>query len=316
MFKAVFMDFVFENKEAIRLEGCEFEIYPPLLTAEEKIQAAQEAEVLLVRDQFGDISEKVMDGCPDLKLIVTRSAGYDHIDLDAARARGIVVCNIPDYGAHMIAEHAFGLMLAVGRNICRGNTRYRQEKRFNDTGLAGIELFGKTLGVVGTGRIGRHSIRLGQGFGMKVLAYDVVEQDSLASELAFTYLPLNELLASSDFITLHVPLVDSTRHLINADRLAQVKPGAILINTSRGPVVDTVALKEALVSGRLRGAGLDVLEEERSTYHDFGAANVVVTPHLGWYTEEARDRILEIALKNVRAWMAGQPMNRVDTVEG
>lgn len=316
MIKAVFMDFVFEDKEAIRLEGCEFEIYPPLLTAEEKIEAAREAEVLLVRDQFGDISPKVMDGCPNLKLIVTRSSGYDHIDLDAARQRGIVVCNIPDYGAHMIAEHAFGLMLAVARNVCRGNDRYRQEKRFDDTGLAGVELYEKTLGVIGTGRIGRHSLRLGPAFGMKVVAYDVVEQDSLAEALDFTYLPLNELLATSDFITLHVPLVDSTRHLINADRLAQVKPGAILVNTSRGPVVDTAALQEALASGRLRGAGLDVLEEERSSYHDFGEANVVVTPHVGWYTEEARDRLMAISLKNVRSWMEGQPVNRVDMVEG
>jgi len=108
-----------------------------------------------------------------------------------------------------------------------------------------------------------------------------------------------------------VPLIEETRHLIDAEALAGVKPGAILVNTSRGGVVDTQALKEALASGQLRGAGLDVLEEERTAYHDFGQANVVVTPHLGWYTEEARDRILEIALRNVRAWMAGNPVHRV-----
>jgi D-lactate dehydrogenase len=211
----------------------------------------------------------------------------------------------------MIAEHAFGLMLAVARNVCKGDRRYRQVKRFDDTGLGGVELFEKTLGVIGTGRIGRHSLRLGKGFGMKVAASDIVPNEGLAVELGFDYLPLNDLLASADFITIHVPLLASTHHLINADALARVKPGAILVNTSRGPLVDTAALKEALASGRLRGAGLDVLEDERTVYHDFGEANVVITPHLGWYTEEARDRIMQLTLENVRRWMAGDPINRV-----
>ena len=311
MKKVTFLDFVFENRDSIYLEGCEFAVYPPATTADEIISATQQADILLMRDQFGQVTATVMDACPNLKLIVTRSAGYDHIDLPAARARGIAVCNVPDYGAHMIAEHAFGLMLAVARNICRGNERYRRVKRFDDTGLGGVELFNKTLGVIGTGRIGRHSIRIGKGFGMNVVAFDVAPNANLAAEMQFDYLPLDELLARSDFITLHVPLLDSTTHLINADMLARVKPGAILVNMSRGPVVDTSALKQALASGRLRGAGLDVLEDERTVYHDFGEANVVITPHLGWYTEEARDRILQITLDNVRAWLAGTPINRV-----
>ena len=309
--KIAFVDFVFEEREAIQLEGCEFEIHPPLRSAEELIAAAQDAEVLLMRDQFGQVTAEVLDACPRLKLIVTRSAGYDHIDLEAAQARGVVVCNVPDYGAHMIAEHAFGLMLAVARNICRGHERYQRQQRFDDTGLGGVELYGKTLGVIGTGRIGRHSIRIGAGFGMAVLAYDVVTDDALAAEMGFQYRPLDEVLANADFLTLHVPLIEETRHLIDAEALAGVKPGAILVNTSRGGVVDTQALKDALASGRLRGAGLDVLEDERTAYHDFGQANVVVTPHLGWYTEEARDRILEISLRNVRAWMVGNPVHRV-----
>jgi len=309
--KVAFVDFVFEDRQAIRLEGCNFDIYPPLRTAEEIIAAAKDAQVLMVRDQFGRVTAEVINGCPNLRLIVTRTAGYDHIDLDAAKARGVVVCNVPDYGAHMIAEHAFGLMLAVARNICRGNERYQQMKHFDDTGLAGVELYGKTLGVIGTGRIGRLSVWIGKGFGMNVVAYDVIQDESLAAEMGFSYLPMNEVLTISDFITIHVPLLESTRHLINADVLAHVKPGAILVNTSRGPVVDTVALKDALASGRLRGAGLDVLEDERTVYHDFGDANVVVTPHLGWYTEEARDRILQISLENIKAWMEDAPINRV-----
>jgi D-lactate dehydrogenase len=309
--KLAFVDFVFEEREAIRLEGFDIEIHPPLRTAEELIAAAHEADVLLMRDQFGKVTAEVLDTCPQLKLIVTRSAGHDHIDLEAARARSVVVCNVPDYGAHMIAEHAFGLMLAVARNVCRGHERYKRLRRFDDTGLGGVELYGKTLGVIGTGRIGRHSIRIASGFGMVVVAYDVVPDEGLAAEMGFQYRPLDEVLARADFITVHVPLVEGTRHLIDANALAGTKPGAILVNTSRGGVVDTAALKEALSSGRLRGAGLDVLEDERTAYHDFGEANVVVTPHLGWYTEEARDRILQISLQNVRAWMAGNPIHRV-----
>lgn len=311
MYKVTFLDFVFENKEAIHLADCEFEIFPPAITATEIIHTTQQADILLMRDQFGKMTAEVMDACPKLKLIVTRSAGYEHIDLEAAKRRGIVVCHVPNYGAHMIAEHAFGLMLAVARNICRGHQRYGQIKRFDDTGLGGVELYQKTLGVIGTGRIGRHSCRIGKGFGMQVVAFDVVRNEDLAVELGFRYLPLNELLAISDFITIHVPLLESSRHLINAETLAQVKPSAILVNTSRGPLVDTAALKAALASGRLRGAGLDVLEDERTVYHDFGEANVVITPHLGWYTEEARDRIMQITLENVRMWLAGEPINRV-----
>jgi D-lactate dehydrogenase len=309
--KAAFVDFVFEDRDAIQVAGCEFEIHPPLRTSEELMAAAREVKVLLMRDQFGQVTAHVLDGCPQLRLIVTRSTGYDHIDLEAAKARQIVVCNVPDYGAHMIAEHAFGLMLAVARNICRGNHRYRQVRRFDDTGLGGLELWGKILGVIGTGRIGRHSIRIGNGFGMKILAHDVEQDERLAVEMGFRYLPLRKVLGLADFITVHVPLLETTRHLIDGTALSGIKPGAILVNTSRGQVVDTAALKDALASGRLRGAGLDVLEDERDVYHDFGDANVVITPHLGWYTEEARDRITQAALDNVRAWMAGAPINRV-----
>jgi lactate dehydrogenase-like 2-hydroxyacid dehydrogenase len=146
---------------------------------------------------------------------------------------------------------------------------------------------------------------------MSVLAYDVVCDETLAAELGFSYHPLEEVLAAADMISIHVPLLPATRHLIDARALSHLKPGAILVNTSRGAIVDTAALKEALAAGKLRGAGLDVLEDERTVYTDFGDLNVVVTPHLGWYTEEARDRILQVALDDVRAWLQGRPINRV-----
>jgi D-lactate dehydrogenase len=246
-----------------------------------------------------------------LKLIVTRSVGYDHIDLDEAKRRGIPVCHIPDYGAHMIAEQAFGLLLAVARNVVRGNERYKLEHRFSDQGLQGIELFGKTLGVIGTGRIGIHCVRIAKGFGMRVVAHDVYQNEAAARDLDFTYLSLEELLAESDFISLNVALTENTHHLINADRLAQMKKGTILVNTARGAVLDTQALIDALRSGQLGGAGLDVLEDERDVYHDFGGLNVVVTPHLGWYTDGAVARILKITFEILTAFKLGEQIYQV-----
>ena len=309
--RVAFTDVIFEKREAIHLDGCEFSLHGPLRTADEIVAAAAEADVLCMRDQFGWVTRELLERLPNLKLIVTRSAGYDHIDLAEAARRGISVCNVPDYGAHMIAELAFGLLLTVARNIVQGHERYRHERRFSDEGLRGVELRAKTLGVIGTGRIGLHSICIANGFGMRVVAHDVVENVPAARDLGFAYARLEEVLAESDAISLHVRLNETTHHLIDAGRLAQMKPGAILVNTSRGAVVDTQALIAALRSGHLSGAGLDVLEDEREMYHDFSGLNVVVTPHLGWYTDGAVDRILAIALEDIAAFMRGEPMNRV-----
>jgi D-lactate dehydrogenase len=193
----------------------------------------------------------------------------------------------------------------------RGNERYKIEHRFSDQGLQGIELFGKTLGVIGTGRIGMHCVRIAKGFGMRVIAYDVYQNESAEQDLVFTYLPLEELLAESDFVSLNVALTENTHHFINADRLAQMKKGAILVNTARGAVVDTQALIDALRSGQLGGAGLDVLEDERDVYHDFGSLNVVVTPHLGWYTDGAVARILKITFEILTAFKHGEEIYQV-----
>lgn len=309
--KVAFTDFVFENREDIRLEDFEFDIYPPLRKGDEIVAAAAGADVLCMRDQFGQVTQEVFEQLPDLKLVVTRSVGYDHIDLEGAKQRGIPVCHIPDYGAHMIAEHAFALMLAVARNIVRGDQRYKQEQRWSDQGLQGFELRDKTLGVIGTGRIGLHCMRIAAGFGMQMIAYDVVQNDAAARELGFTYTSLDELLEKSDFISLNVALTENTQHLINAERLAKMKKGAFLVNTSRGAIVDTDALIASLRSGYLAGAGLDVLEDERDTYHDFGDLNVVVTPHLGWYTDGAVSRILNITFDILMSYTRGNLIHRV-----
>jgi D-lactate dehydrogenase len=309
--KVAFIDFVFEKRQDIKLEGCEFSIHPPLRTAGEIVTAASDADVLCMRDQFGQVTPEVLERLPDLKLIVTRSVGYDHIDLAAAGRRGIAVSNVPDYGAHMIAEQAFGLLLAVARNIVWGHNRYERDRTFSDRGLQGIELHGKVLGVIGTGRIGLHSIRLAKGFGMRVIAHDVYENAAAAEELCFNYRSLEDVLAKSHAVSIHVSLSEATHHLMNTERLAQMKQGAILINTSRGAVVDTAALIDALRSEHLGGAGLDVLEDERDCYHDFSGLNVVVTPHLGWYTDGAVSRILRISLENIAAFQRGELANRL-----
>ncbi len=309
--RVAFTDFVFEDRDALRLAGCEFSLHPPLRTAAEIVAAAAGADVLCMRDQFGRLTPEVLAQLPRLRLIVTRSAGYDHIDLAEAARRGIVVCNVPDYGAHMIAELTFGLLLAVARHIVRGDERYRRERRFSDEGLRGLELRGKTLGVIGAGRIGRQVIGIAQGFGMRVLAHDTVEDEAAARALGFTYAPLPAVLGDSDAVSLHVRLSPATHHLMDAERLTAMKPGAILINTSRGAVVDTPALMAALRAGHLAGAGLDVLEDERATYHDFTGLNVVVTPHLGWYTDGAVTRIVGLALDAIAAFRRGEPINRV-----
>jgi D-lactate dehydrogenase len=211
----------------------------------------------------------------------------------------------------MIAEQAFALLLGLARNVVKGNQRYQDEHLFSDKDLQGIELYGKTLGVVGTGRIGLHCIRIAKGFGMRVIAHDVYENESAAHELGFTYLPFEDLLAQSDFVSLNCSLNDSTHHLINVESLAQMKKGAILVNTARGAVVDTQALVESLRSGHLGGAGLDVLEDERDTYHDFSDLNVVVTPHLGWYTDGAVARILKVTFEILSAFKRGEVINGV-----
>jgi D-lactate dehydrogenase len=211
----------------------------------------------------------------------------------------------------MIAEQAFALLLSLARNVVKGNKRYQDEHLFSDKGLQGIELYGKTLGVVGTGRIGLHCIRIAKGFSIQVIAHDVYENESAAQELGFTYQLFEEVLSRSDFLSLNVSLNENTQHLINTESLALMKPGAILVNTARGAVVDTQALVEALRSGQLGGAGLDVLEDERDTYHDFSGLNVVVTPHLGWYTDGAVARILQITFEILTSFKRGEVINRL-----
>ena len=204
---------------------------------------------------------------PGLRLIVTRSAGFDHIALEEASGRNVTVCNVPSYGENTVAEHSFALLLALSRRLRESLAAY-SAKRFSYQALRGFDLMGKTFGIVGTGRIGLHAARIARGFQMEVLAYDVKTQPLVAATLDFEYVSFEELLKRSDVVSLYIPLQPETRHLINRETLAQCKPGVILINTARGGLVDTDALIEGLESGQVGGAGLDVLEDERALQQD------------------------------------------------
>src|SRR5688572_17954613 len=199
---------------------------------------------------------------PNLRFVATRSSGYDHIDLVACRRHGIVGCSVPSYGENTVAEHTFALILALTRRRREVATAERKG-RFSFEELRGFDLHGKTLGVVGTGRIGLHVIRLARAFGMEVVAFDSHPSDVIASLLGYTYTSFDEVLRRSHVLSLHVPLTPATIHLLDREAFAKCREGVIVINTARGGVIDTAALLEALDSGQVGGAGLDVLEDER-----------------------------------------------------
>jgi D-lactate dehydrogenase len=281
---------------------------------------------------YSKIDEQIIREIPNLKLITTRSTGFDHIDLETCKKKGIIICNVPSYGENTVAEHTFALILSLSRNMCKACIR-RFEQDFSIEGLEGFDLKGKTIGVIGTGQIGLHVIRIAKGFDMNVVAYDVHQNKLLSEVLGFEYATLEDLLARSDVITLHVPYMKATHHLMNKDTFKLVKRGAILINTARGSIVDTEALIDALDKKILSGAGLDVFEgeelikEEKQLLYDpknlevltslvkdhilLSKDNVVFTPHIAFYSKEALERILETTVENIAAFVSGKPQNMV-----
>jgi D-lactate dehydrogenase len=281
---------------------------------------------------YSRVSAEILGALPALRLIATRSTGFDHINLEACRKRGIAVANVPSYGENTVAEHTFALILMLSRKVHKSYAQV-QAGRVELAMLTGFDLQGKTIGVIGAGRIGLHVIRIARGFGMQVLACDIRRDPFLADLLRFEYVPLERLLAESDIVTLHCPLTPQTRHLVGQAEFARMRQGALLVNTARGGLVDTDALVEALETGKLAGAGLDVLEgeelirEEKQLLHEpqdverlrtavrnqvlLRREDVVFTPHNAFNSHEALVRILDTTLENLAAYRAGQPINRV-----
>lgn len=278
------------------------------------------------------VTKEILELLPNLKFIATRSTGYDHIEVEECKKRGISISNVPSYGESTVAEHTFALILSLSRNIHKAYVRTTKTD-FTLEGLQGFDLKGKTIGVVGAGHIGLHVIRMAKGFGMNVLVYDIRKDPFLEEVLMFSYVSFEDLLKNSDIITLHLPYNEKTHHLINKNNIKLIKRGALLINTARGGLVDTDALAEALDEGILGGAGLDVLEgeelikEERQLLSkDFPAEklktllknhillhreNVVITPHIAFNSREAIQRILEMSSDNIIGYLEGKPRNLI-----
>ena len=258
-------------------------------------------------------TRNVLTACPRLKLLSVWGTGVDHVDLAAAAELGITVANTPGYGAPYVSEHALALAMAVSRRIVENDRRIRE-----GGWTAGFidELYNKTLGVVGAGAIGRRMIQLGQGIGMKVIAWTSNPTAQRAAEYGVPFVPLEELLTRSDVVSLHVALTPQTVGFIGREQLALMKYNAILVNVARGAVVDEKALLETLQAGKIAGAGLDVFETEPLPHgHPFAELdNVVLSPHVGGMAYNGTMRGLEMSIENLEAFAAGSPVNVVNAV--
>ena len=273
---------------------------------------------------YSDCSEKILKQLPRLKMIATRSTGADHIDTEFCRKKNIVVASVPHYGENTVAEHTFALILSLSRRIIECVERVRQGG-FSPVGLTGFDLKDKTIGVVGVGSIGQYVARIAKGFDMKVLGVARTPDPALPKKLGFKYVNLEEAARQSDILTLHLPLTKETFHLINREMVKKMKPGITLINTSRGPIIESEALLWGLEEKIIAGAGLDVLEEEESLdepgklfdpylskddLSELVAAhllrekpNVVITPHNAFNTKEAIARIVKTTAENIQSFL-------------
>lgn len=280
------------------------------------------------------LSGDVLMHFPKAKFVATRSTGFDHVDLEIAKKQGIKVSYVPGYGDNTVAEFAFGLILNLTRKLYQSIDQMKENGSFALGGLRGVDIKGKNLGVVGTGRIGREVIKIAKGFGMEILAFDAFPNEEASKSLGFKYVSFEELLQNSDIITLHCPFNEQTRHLINKNNIAKIKKGAFLVNTARGGIVETDALLYAIEKEILAGVALDVLEEEGDTKDELNLLlgshpkelelktmlqnhmlvrmpNVLVTPHNAFNTHEALMRILKTTLENIKAYQEGKDSNLV-----
>lgn len=276
------------------------------------------------------VTKEIIAKLPKLKMIATMSTGFDHIDLKATKKRGIMVCNVPTYGENTVAEHAMALMLGLTRKLFTSAETVKNGL-YDFHGLRGVDIKGKTLGVIGTGHIGQQIIKMAHGFEMNIVASDAHPNPDIAKKLKFTYLDLPKLLKTADIVTLHAPLTKQTYHLINKKNIFTMKPGSYLVNTARGALIEPAALLEALEKKHLAGAGLDVLEDE-NLIQDFEEIirgnhsrlemrtslinkmiiehpNTIVTPHNAFNSTEALKRIADTTIGNIRAFLSGKPTN-------
>lgn len=282
---------------------------------DEVAQRIGDAEIVLTNKS--PITEDILNTCPNIKLVCVLATGYNVVDCEATKKRGIPVCNVPDYGTAAVAQFTFALLLDLCHKVAHHAQTVRDGKWCESPDFCywetpQMELAGKTLGIIGFGRIGRAVGRIANAFGMNVIAYNrsqCEEGKSIGS-----YVNLDELLKSSDIISLHCPLTAENTGMINAQNIAKMKDGAILINTARGPLIDESALAAALESGKLRGAACDVISAEPMAENNplKTAPNCIVTPHMAWAPIESRKRIQECTDRSIQAFLAGSPINTVN----
>lgn len=289
--------------------------YPRTQGKDEIITRIADSEIVLLNKV--PIDADILDACPSIKLICCLSTGYNVVDIHAARARNIPVCNVPAYSTAAVSQFTFALLLELCHRIGHHDKTVHDGKwaacpDFCYWDTPQMELAGKTIGIIGFGRIGQAVGRIAKAMSMNVLAYSRTQR--LEGEEIAKYVDLDTLLAQSDIVSLHCPLFPETQNLINADTITKMKDGAILLNTARGQVIDETAVADALNSGKLRGAAMDVVSEEpiSPTNPLLSAPNCIITPHMAWAPMETRQRILDVTVENIQSFLSGGSKNVVN----
>ncbi|MBQ9112937.1 MAG: D-2-hydroxyacid dehydrogenase [Clostridia bacterium] len=285
--------------------------------ADKLIETIGDAEVVFLNKS--PLTREVIEACPNIKYISVIATGYNTVDVKAAAERGILVSNVPSYGTGAIAQHAIALLMEITNHIAYNDAEVRKGRQGEQAGdwcfwdYPCIELENKTMGIIGLGRIGQYVARAAVAFGMKVIAFDKFESDEMKG-IGVEYVDLDTLYANADVISLHCPLFEDTKGMINKDSIAKMKNGVILINNSRGALVDEQALADALVSGKVYAAGLDAMDPEPPSLDNplFKAPNCFITPHISWAALECRQRLVRYAIDNFEAFLAGKPTNIVN----
>ncbi len=276
--------------------------------AEEIIPRIGDAQVVLTNKT--PLSAQVFDACPQIRYVGVLATGYNVVAVDAARAHGVVVTNVPAYGTQAVAQYVFALLLELCHHVGHHNAavqqgRWTKGRDFCFWDYPLMELAGKTLGIIGYGRIGQATAQIARAFGMKVLACSAHGGEGLVT--------LDEVLCQSDVISLHCPLTKENTGMINRDAIARMKDGVLIINTARGPLIDEAALRDALLSGKVQGAALDVVSAEpiRTDNPLLGLDNCLITPHIAWAPKESRQRLMDVAVENLKAFLKGAPVHNV-----
>lgn len=282
---------------------------------------------------YSPVNADIISQLPNLRFVTTRSTGFDHIDVDFCKSKGIVVSNVPEYGSHTVAEHTFALILALTRKIHQSINQAKQ-LNFDHKEIKGMDIFGKNLGIIGLGKIGIEVLKIAKGFGMNVFVYTRTQDPQLAAQYGFTYLDIDSLLTQSDIVTLHLPYSQATHHILNSQNIQKMKKGSYLINTARGGLVETEAILSGLQSHILAGVGMDVLEEEKELSEEVDILSasyqqqadlkmlvldhvlmnhpqVVITPHNAFNSTEALERILAVTTENIKNFQEGVMSNTV-----